>query len=162
MILQKISDWNIRLVLQSLFQSESFFTRKEIKRHIELVAGNPRMTAFVKAFMATMTPYRLRKEGAENDVKQYRRYGHLPVERISCPSLILHGSHDADVKFYDGVYAYEHIPGARRFWIEEGSHLGFWISPNAEAAQQTARRFLDRCNGGVSKEETAEFAGAAR
>ena len=40
-ILQKISDWNIRLVLQSLFQSESFFTRKEIKRQLNIVAGNP-------------------------------------------------------------------------------------------------------------------------
>ena len=71
----------------------------------------------------------------------------LEVERICCPSLILHGTYDADVKFYDGVYAYEHIAGAERFWIEEGSHLGFWISPNALAAQEAAGRSLKWCAG---------------
>ena len=58
--------------------------------------------------------------------------------------MIIHGTHDADVKFYDGVYAYEQIPNAERFWIEEGSHLGFWLSPNAASAQEAARKFLER------------------
>jgi hypothetical protein len=43
--------------------------------------------------------------------------------------LVVHGTDDTDVAFYDGVYAYEHAPGAERFWIEEGSHLGFWLNP---------------------------------
>jgi len=157
-ILQKIGDWSPRMVLRSLFQAESLFTKQETKKHIDYVAGNPHMVEFVKAFMTTMAPYRLRKPGTENDVEQYRRYGHLPVEKILCPSLILHGTHDADVKLYDGVYAYEHILDAQRFWIEEGSHLGFWISPSAAAAQQAARKFLDRCSAGVAEWEIAGLA----
>jgi len=31
------------------------------------------------------------------------------------------------VMFHHGVYAHECIPGAERVWIEEGSHLGFWL-----------------------------------
>jgi hypothetical protein len=42
------------------------------------------------------------------------------------------------------VYAHERIPKAERFWIEEGSHLGFWLSPHAAQAQGAAREFLDR------------------
>jgi len=60
------------------------------------------------------------------------------------PSLIVHGTHDADVKFYDGVYAYEHIPGCERYWIEEGSHLGFWLSSHAQEAQKVAVNFLEK------------------
>lgn len=52
----------------------------------------------------------------------------IEVKKIKTPSLIIHGTHDADVKFYDGVYAYENIAGAKRYWIEEGSHLSFWLS----------------------------------
>ena len=145
-LLLKVGVWKPRIVLQSLFQSEGLFTTKQIEKHIEYVMADERLLAFVKAFTATMSPYRLRKLGTENDIEQYRQCHHLPVERIKCPSLIIHGTHDADVKFYDGVYAYEHIPNAERFWIEEGSHLGFWISPNAAPAQQAAKEFLDRCN----------------
>ena len=145
-MLQKVGVWNPRVVLQGLFHSEGLFTKKQIEKHIEYVMADERLLAFLKAFTDTMSPYRLRKSGTENDIEQLRQYSHLPVERIRCPSLIVHGTHDADVKFYDGVYAYEHIPNAERFWIEEGSHLGFWLSPNAASAQEAARQFLDRCS----------------
>ena len=35
-------------------------------------------------------------------------------------------------------------PGAERFWVEEGSHLGFWLNPHAAQAQAAAREFLGR------------------
>ncbi len=145
-MLVKVGVWNPRVVLQGLFQSESLFTKKQTEKHIEHVMADERLLVFLKAFSDSMSPYRLRKPGTENDIEQFRECRHLPVERVRCPSLIIHGTHDADVKFCDGVYAYEHIPGAERFWIEEGSHLGFWLSPNAVSAQQAARQFLDRCN----------------
>ena len=143
--LQKLEEWSPRVVLQNVFHAESYFTKTQMKQHIEFVMADESRWSFVKAFLTTMSPYRLRKAGTENDMEQYRGYHHLPVERIRCPSLIIHGTHDADVKFSDGVYAYEHIPGAQRFWVEEGSHLGFWISPNAAKAQEAAREFLAWC-----------------
>jgi len=146
-LLQKVGQWRPRMVLQSIFHAESLFTKEQMNRHIEYVLGDQRAMQFVTAFMATMSPYRPRQPGTTNDMQQYRQYTHLEVERIQCPTLIIHGTHDADVKFYDGVYAYEHIAGAERFWIEEGSHLGFWISPNGPAAQQAATEFLDRHAG---------------
>ena len=122
--------------------------KKQTEKHIEHVMADERLLAFVKAFTDSMSPDRLRKPGTENDIEQYPEYNHLPVERIRCPSLIIHGTHDADVKFYDGVYAHEHIPHAERFWIEEGSHLGFWLSPNAAAAQQAAQNSSTAAAGG--------------
>ena len=109
-MLVKVGVWNPRVVLQGLFQSESLFTKKQTEKHIEHVMADERLLAFLKAFSDSMSPYRLRKPGTENDIEQFRECSHLPVERIRCPSLIVHGTHDADVKFYDGVYAYEHIP----------------------------------------------------
>jgi len=145
--MQKVGEWRPRLVLQSLFQAEALFTKKQMKEHIDYVLSDERAMQFMSAFMATMSPYRPRRAGTENDIEQSKQFTHLEVERVQCPALIVHGTHDADVKFSDGVYAYEHIAGAERFWIEEGSHLGFWLSPNSHAAQQAAAEFLDRCYG---------------
>jgi pimeloyl-ACP methyl ester carboxylesterase len=76
-------------------------------------------------FSVLTEPYSERKKGNVNDMEEFLKSTHLPLEQIRCPSLIIHGTHDADVKFFDGVY--EHIPGAERYWIEEGDHTGFWL-----------------------------------
>lgn len=142
--LKKLGELRPDLFLKQIFTSESYFTKKQIDEHMEYALGSESAKHFVKAFMDTMNPYKPRKPGTDNDMMLYRELTHLPVEKIQCPSLIIHGTHDADVKFYDGVYAYEHIPGAERFWIEEGDHLGFWLSENGVAAQDVARAFLER------------------
>ncbi|MDP4014651.1 MAG: alpha/beta hydrolase [Candidatus Nanopelagicales bacterium] len=143
-LLKVIGEKKPEWFLQEIFKSEGYFTKDQIKAHIERALRSPQAVEFVRAFMNTMSPYGPRKAGTENDMALFRTLTHLPVEQVQCPSLIVHGTHDADVKFYDGVYAYEHIPGAERFWVEEGSHLGFWLSPHAEEAQAAAREFLTR------------------
>lgn len=143
-ILKMIGEAKPEIFLQQIFQAESYFTKKQIKEHIDYTLNSPKAINFMKAFMDTMNPYGPRKKGTENDMEQYRKLTHLPLENIVSPSLIIHGTHDADVKFYDGVYAYEHIPGAERYWIEEGSHLGFWFSRYSDEAQKVAAGFLDK------------------
>jgi pimeloyl-ACP methyl ester carboxylesterase len=146
-IMQKVGAAQPKALLKSLFEAESYFSKEQIKAHSEWVIGNPDVLAFVQAFMATMMPYKLRKPGTDNDMKIFAEYTHLPLERVTVPTLVIHGTHDSDVKLYDGVYAHEHIAGSERFWIEEGSHLGFWISPNGCEAQRVAREFLARHAG---------------
>ncbi len=143
-IIQKISKIKPDQMLKSIFQAESYFTKEQMRQHIDYVLGNEQALQFVEAFMATMRPYKLRKPGTENDMAQFSGYTHLPLEQVKCPTMILHGTHDSDVKFYDGVYAYEHIQGAEKFWIEEGSHLGFWLSPNGTPARKAAEAFMDK------------------
>ncbi|RJX35368.1 MAG: alpha/beta hydrolase [Desulfarculus sp.] len=145
-LVKKIGEKRPDLFLKQIFQSEAYFTKEQLAKHLKFALGSEQAKAFVMAFMNTMNPYKPRKAGTENDMAVYRELTHLPVQNIRCPSLIIHGTHDADVKFYDGVYAYEHIPNAERFWIEEGSHLGFWINPHSAEAQAAARDFLERHN----------------
>ena len=131
-----------KLLLKEAFQGIGYFTKEQRKRQVEHVLNEPQALAFMKALLDTMNPYSERKKGNENDMKEFLKVMHLQLEQVQCPSLIIHGTHDADVKFCDGVYAYEHIPGAERYWIEEGDHLGFWLSQRAEQAQACARTFL--------------------
>lgn len=143
-LLKKLGEARPDLFLRQIFQSEAYFTRDQLKAHLDFAMGSEEAKAFVQAFMNAMNPYDKRKPGTDNDMAHMRELTHLPVEKITCPTLIVHGTHDADVKFYDGVYAHEHIAGSERFWIEEGSHLGFWISPHGHEAQRVAVDFLAR------------------
>ena len=143
-LMKMIGDKRPDMFLKQVFQAEAYFTKQQLKAHMDYAMGSEQAKAFVVAFMNTMFPYKARQEGTDNDMAIYRAMSYLPVEKTTRPSLIIHGTHDSDVKFYQGVYAYEHIPGAERFWIEEGSHLGFWINPHSAEAQAVAREFLER------------------
>jgi pimeloyl-ACP methyl ester carboxylesterase len=143
-LVQKIGEKKPEWFLRQLLAAEAYFTKAQIKAHIDYVLGSPEALDFMRAFMNTMNPYTPRKAGTDNDMALYRELTHLPVEKISRPTLVVHGTHDADVKLYDGVYVHEHVPDSERFWIEEGSHLGFWLSPHYGQAQQAARDFLAR------------------
>lgn len=143
-LLQKMTMAKPDAFIKEIFKSEAYYTKNEINRHLEFVLKDPYAYRFVTAFMNTMYPYNTRRAGTENDIEITRDLIHLPVEEIKCPTLVIHGTHDADVKFYDGVYAYEHIRNAERIWIEEGSHLCFWINPKSKEAQEYAIDFLKR------------------
>lgn len=133
-----------KLLLGEAFQGIGYFTKEQTKRQVDHVLNEPQALDWMKALLDTMYPYAERKKGNENDMEEFLKVTHLPLEQVQCPSLIIHGTLDADVKFFDGVYAYEHIPGAERYWIEEADHTGFWLSQHAEQAQECARAFLKK------------------
>lgn len=140
MLGQMKPDWLLRQVLQGV----AYYNQEQLQTHIDYALNSPDALVFVQALMSTLNPYKSRLAGTNNDSREFCQLEHIPVGNITCPCLIIHGTHDADVKFYDAVYAYENIANAERYWIEEGSHLGFWISPHAPKAQAIARRFLQK------------------
>jgi pimeloyl-ACP methyl ester carboxylesterase len=150
-----MSQWGQKLVktiarrkpawlLQEMFQGTGYYNHQQVRERVDFSLRSPEILSFAHALMDTMYPYDPRRAGNDNDVALLHQLPRLPLEQVRCPSLIVHGTHDADVKFYDGVYAYENIPGAERLWIEYESHLGFWLSPHAGKAQAVAREFLRR------------------
>ncbi|MDQ1265739.1 MAG: hypothetical protein QG635_890 [Bacteroidota bacterium] len=126
-----------------LLHAEAYFTKKQIKEHKDYIMNNPKLLKYLKAFLYCMNPYNPRKPGTDNDMEIFRKLTHIEVEKIMTPALIIHGTHDSDVKFYDGVYAYEQIKGAKKYWIEEGSHFCFYLNKDAENAQKFADDFMD-------------------
>ncbi|MBO0813411.1 MAG: hypothetical protein J2P23_15400, partial [Microlunatus sp.] len=98
--------------------------------------------AWLRAFLSTIQPYRPRKPGTVNDTSQMRALDDLPLGQISCPTLVVHGTHDADVPPEHADRALTGIPAAKAHWIDNGSHTGFWLASGANDAQSTARNFL--------------------
>jgi pimeloyl-ACP methyl ester carboxylesterase len=133
-----------RAFLSGALGSIGYLNKQQRKAYVNHVLQTPGGLDFMKGIMNTMYPYSARTDGNDNDMRQFRVMKPLPFDKITSPTLIIHGTHDADVKFYDGVRAYEHIKGAQRYWIEWGDHLAFWLGVEAPKAQTTALEFLRR------------------
>lgn len=133
-----------RQLVTQLLRAESHLTREQIRGQADHVLCSPQVLAWLRLFVGTLHPYRPRRAGTDNDTVQLARITDLPLAAIRCPTLVVHGTHDADVPFDHGERAHEQITGAEYRWIESGSHLGFWLAPNAEPSRAAARDFLDR------------------
>jgi pimeloyl-ACP methyl ester carboxylesterase len=80
----------------------------------------------------------------ENDMTPFAALPDLPVDKIQCPALIVHNTHDNDVPFYHGVYAWENIANAEKHWVPEVSHFCAWVPPEAKTVQGKLVQFLKR------------------
>jgi len=144
-LLQGLNKISPDAFIKKFFMTEAYFTKNQLKEHIDFVNNTPDVKEWVTAFMNTIYPYDTRKVGTDNDQDVVvKKQGHYPDKNITVPTLIVHGTHDSDAKFYDGVFAYESIPNAERIWIEEGSHICFWTHPKSKEYQQQALAFLKR------------------
>ena len=132
-----------RAFLSGSLAQVGYLSRPERKAYVDHVLKSPEALAFFKGIIGVMDPYAPQAQGVRNDLQQDAAMRPLPFDKIACPTLIVHGTHDADAKFYHGVRAHEHIKGAERYWIEGGDHLAFWLSPEAPKAQAFARAFVN-------------------
>ncbi|MER7500619.1 alpha/beta hydrolase [Nonomuraea pusilla] len=142
---QKLTLLTARLSLESVvaatLDETSTFTEEQREARVAYIMRTPPVRAFFAAMFDTTFPYERRWTGTDNDAEQARR-GAPPLEGIVAPTLVVHGTQDGDVPFEHGRSAAERIPGARRYWMEQDDHLGFWLGPAASRAQAAARAFL--------------------
>jgi pimeloyl-ACP methyl ester carboxylesterase len=114
----------------------------ERKRYASRVLNSPEAVASVNGIMDTPYPYSRRAQGTRNDSQQGRAMTRLPPGKITGPTLIIHGTHDADATFCDGVRARGHIKGAQRYRLEGRVHLALAQPRRPKAG--TCPRLLER------------------
>ena len=73
--------------------------------------------------MKSMRPGELRRDGMENDVEQLKKVKDLPLGTIKAPTLIIHGTDDADVSVADAAFAARRIKGAELYLVPGGFHI---------------------------------------
>jgi len=131
-----------RQTLHEFLQQESLLRPEQIDTQVAAALQDPLQMRLLLGFARSMSEYPKRKAGVENDLEGLAQITDLPVEKIRCPALIIHGTHDSDVLFYHGVYAWENIPHAEKLWVREGSHLCVWISPQVHDIHAKIVSFL--------------------
>ena len=117
--------------------------RKSARELASEVCADPEKSAFVTGLFQTMNPLRLRKTGLLNDLAQFERIDRLPLDRIKCPALVIHGTHDSDVRFEHGEFAARSIERAEFLPVEGATHV-LWVARQAEELSRRRIEFLNR------------------
>lgn len=130
-------------VLHGLIKSNSVLTSEEIEEQVNYALSKPTQLSMMYRIISSMSNYSRRKDGVENDIAQFTRLNDLPLEKITCPTLIVHGTHD-NLLFYQAVQARDRIQQAKSLWVDKGSHFNAWIHPDASETQEQIISFLQQ------------------
>jgi pimeloyl-ACP methyl ester carboxylesterase len=132
-------------VVKSFLETESTLEKHDLGKRVEEIVGDVNKYALINAMFRTMSNrFDERKAGAENDIALGSAIDKLPLDKIVCPTLIIHGDADNDVPPRDAEYAHEAIDGSQLLWIHKASHIGFWVSEDAHKVQKYALDWLCR------------------
>ena len=124
-------------VVKSFLQTESTLDKHDLGERVKEIVGDDHKFAFVDAMFKTMSArFTERKVGADNDIAMGSAIDKLPLDKISCPTLIIHGDVDNDVPPRDAEYAHGAIANSQLLWISKASHIGFYTAGDAYAVQK--------------------------
>lgn len=122
----------------ALLHPELFVIAKPTLR--KQVTPNPDKMSIIEELVQTAYPTSLRLSGMLNDAWQIDHQGFLPLEEITTPTLVIHGTADDTVPFEQGVNSAARIPGARFLPIYEGTH--YCILTHLEITRPAIMSFL--------------------
>jgi pimeloyl-ACP methyl ester carboxylesterase len=107
-----------------------------------VVADATQLDMLGKVFLS-MGPNSLLKVGTFNDISNYTDMPPMPLEEITAPALIVHGTADGDVPPEDASYAASKIPGAELYWVENGIHV-VTLSQDSDVTMNRILEFLNQ------------------
>jgi pimeloyl-ACP methyl ester carboxylesterase len=128
---------------RQMIRVEGTLDRQSARALSSQVSADPAKAAFVTGLFRTLNPLSLRKAGLLNDLDQFERIDRLPLDRVECPALVIHGTHDGDVRFEHGEFAARSIRGAEFVAVEGGTHV-LWVAQQAAELQARRLKFLRR------------------
>jgi len=110
-----------RQTLTALFRLAGSDSKAIASERAATLAAIPGRTAPLEASLRASLGAARRRQGMEND---FTPFTPAPVERITCPTLIVHGRSDKIVPPASADYAHAHIADSELYWMD-GSHIAF-------------------------------------
>jgi len=134
--------WPTLLIRTLLNASEDLDPIKARQRRF-FVRKHPEQLKIIRLIVASGLPLSVRQAGIRNDLHQYAALPVYPLEKITCPTLVLQGRADGNVPFAHAEFAAYTIPNAELNAIEDCGHL-IWVGPRAGQAREKVLAFLKR------------------
>jgi pimeloyl-ACP methyl ester carboxylesterase len=89
----------------------------------QYVKTTPEINRLFHTLFEVSLPPSGNKDAIENDEEQAKALPRLPVEELTCPVLVLHGTNDTAVPVEHGRFVAEHALHAEAHFFEGGGHL---------------------------------------
>src|SRR5262245_2919892 len=130
-----------KTVVKMSVSDESDLPKDKAKELSEYIWNDDEKRQFVLAISGTISG---RKEGLENDNDQFPKIDDLELEKVTVPTLLVHGTADSDVHPDQTENAAARIPNAEVIRVQDGTHLAPWTDPTSDDIQQ---RVFDLVSG---------------
>jgi len=131
-------------LISATVAAEGDLTEEQVAERTGQIMADPERTRFTLDVAVSANRSGPRKAGFDNDLRQFAAITSLELERITAPCLIVQGSADTDVIPEYSRFAAERIPGAELVELPDGTHLAFFVHPDAPPVRQRALELLAR------------------
>jgi pimeloyl-ACP methyl ester carboxylesterase len=112
-----------RMIGMSTIEMESSLSKQETEKLMDHIMSDPKRVKVLTGLMKSMSPGDLRKSGMENDIEQLKNVKDLPLKDIQAPTLVFHGTDDADVSLDDAKFAAHTILDVELYLVPGGFHV---------------------------------------
>jgi len=140
-VLKEMARHAPKQVVKLAATDEADLTKEQAHELTEHIWNDEEKREFVLAISGTISG---RKVGLANDREQFPTIEDLELERITVPTLLVHGTADSDVRPEQTENAAARIPNAEVIRIENGGHLAVWTDPTSDEVQERIAAFLTR------------------
>lgn len=131
-----------RPLLRILFRRFGEASKEEAAERAAAIAADPVRVAHLEAILKASSGWARRRAGFDADAAALTGLAPLDLEKITCPTLIMHGTADTVVPPDNARHAHARIPGSELYWMR-GSHVSFFLEA-ADTAQPYALEWLLR------------------
>jgi pimeloyl-ACP methyl ester carboxylesterase len=131
------------LLIRTLLNASENLDRGKAKQRRSYLREHPESLVLFRRLVASGMPLSVRQTGIWNDLHQYAHLPAYPLERITCPTLVLHGRADGNVPFGHAEFVARTVPNVELCAIEDCGHL-IWVGPDAAQVREKVLAFLKR------------------
>ena len=138
-----LARWWPAILIRSLLNAGNDLDRVKAKQRSRYVLRHPAQRAFFRRVADSGMPLSVRQTGLWNDLHQFAHLPIYPLERITCPTLVVHGRADGNVPLEHAEFVARAVPNAELFALEDCGHF-VWVGPGARHAAEKVSAFLIR------------------
>jgi pimeloyl-ACP methyl ester carboxylesterase len=131
------------LLIRSLLNASDDLEPSMAEKRFSYVMRHPKQVEFFRRVAASGMPLSVRQKGLRNDLDQFAKLPIYPLERITCPTLVLHGRADGNVPFAHAEFVAGSVPNAELFALEDCGHF-IWVGPGAGQYDHRVKAFLSK------------------
>ncbi len=114
---------------------------------VQSVLGNSAQLAWFQDLAGTFAPLSPRESGLRNDLLQLRALADVPYDKLTIPTLFIHGAEDKWIPLPDVEAAEKRMPNAQLLDVPGTGHL-VWLGPDSDQVSKEILEFLNRFHGG--------------
>jgi pimeloyl-ACP methyl ester carboxylesterase len=140
-LMKEMARHSPKSLIKSTVGAEGDLSKAQLKELTEQIWDDDTKRDFVLTLAGTVAG---RKQGLHNDHAQFPQIGDLGLGSITTPTLLVHGTVDADVPPDYSDHAAEHIAGAELLRVENGTHIAAWTDQTSATIHERIVGFLRR------------------